>query len=115
MDFEFFPDLAVTEQDPIPHDAPELVDQDALVALVRLRDGLNRWLPLAAVAAVPPVQWRDMLVLLDAAARVVAAADTDDVAVYTPARIDIYPHPSVPLDGLCARCHRDLDDEVHPQ
>lgn len=112
-EFQFFPDLAVTEQDPIPHDAPELEEQDALKALVRLRDGLNRLLPLAAVESLPPVQWRDMLALLDEVSRIVAAADTDPVAVYTPARIDIYPHPAVQLDGRCARCHRKLGDRVH--
>lgn len=110
-----FPDLAVTAQAQIPCDAPEPEDVDALAALVRLRDGLNRWLPLAAVEAVPPVQWRDMLAMLATVADAVAAADTDPVAHYTPARIDLYPHPAVLLDGQCARCHRILDDPVHQQ
>jgi hypothetical protein len=107
------PDLAVTEQNQIPCDAPDQEDVDALAALVRLRNGLNEWLPGAAVEAAPPVQWRDMLMILNAVANTVAAADTDPVAHYTPARIDLYPHPSVPLDGQCARCHRALDDQVH--
>jgi hypothetical protein len=99
---------------PQPVDAPEPEEVDALAALVDLRDRLTRWLPLAATTSLPPVQWRDIVAALNRATTIAAAADTDPVAHYTPARIDIYPHPSVPLAGQCARCHRDLDDEAHP-
>jgi hypothetical protein len=100
--------------DPEPVDGPDPEERVAVQALAQLHRRLTTWLQTAATSSLPPVQWRDLGAVLDAVRDTVAAADTDHIAVYTPARVDLYPHPAVPLDGQCARCHRAIDDQVHP-
>lgn len=98
---------------PEPSDAPEAEETDAIVGLVKLRDGLTAWLTMAAGNSLPPVKYRQLIALLNAAAEQVRPADSDPIATYVPAQIVIHPHFAVDQNGWCARCNLPATDGVH--
>ncbi|ONI73069.1 hypothetical protein ALI144C_44775 [Actinosynnema sp. ALI-1.44] len=108
--------LPIPEPDwdnPEPSDAPEQEETAAYAGLVKLRDGLTEWLAATGGQSLRPVEWRQMVAILNAAAGRCVLADTDHIAHHIRGQIVVQPHTAVPQDGVCVRCDLPVGHTVH--